>query len=221
MTGTKVVKLKLDDGGTADRLPQLRGTAGDRAVRLFSDTKMPTEIKDLSPLESDCPWEYKDKMLEEGRKLDVTPEQLRLILAEVEDKFSEEAGFEERLGLFLTGLVEGSSHNEFALRPKTKLKEFGYRLSADKKVTLEGNVDDGLCFQMSAGEVHIRGSAGEGLGNSMTGGRIIVDGYADEYCGIGMQGGRIDVALGIIRKHDCLREGGEVWEKGVRIFPRI
>ncbi|MFH0860782.1 MAG: hypothetical protein V1921_06240 [Candidatus Altiarchaeota archaeon] len=227
MTRTKIVKLKLDESGTADRLPQLRDNALDevveKAVQLFGETEMPTEWRnDAVPQgRRDCPWKYKDLMLEEGRKLDVTSDQLQTILTVVESRFSDQKGFSERLGLFLTGLIEGSTSNEFRIKPTTLITDLCYHLKADKKVTVEGDIGDDVCFQMAAGRVHIKGNAGESLGQWMNDGHIIVDGNAGRYCGVSIKDGKIEVGGEIAEKYYCSREGGEVWEKGKRIFPRV
>ncbi|MFH0860785.1 MAG: hypothetical protein V1921_06255 [Candidatus Altiarchaeota archaeon] len=224
MTGTKIIKLRLDDGGVADRLPQLKDNALDevveKAVGLFERTEMPREWEEgFSPGWSEEPWNYKKIILEEGKKLDVTPSQLQLILTSLESRFPDEEGFGERLGIFLTALIEGSTHEEFTLRPTTLLSDFGYQLEADKNITVEGDVGDNNFYRVKKAKIHVKGNAGDEIGHDLDGGHILIDGDCGEGCGRRMKKGKIEVGGKIENTYGCARYGGQVWEKGKKVYP--
>ncbi|MFH0860805.1 MAG: hypothetical protein V1921_06355 [Candidatus Altiarchaeota archaeon] len=194
------------------------GEAG--AVSVFEWTRMPMETTGgFSPMECDSPWDYYKLVSEKTKRFDLNSNQVNSVMGTLEKRFSKQKGFAERLGLFLTALIENSSSKEFTLKPKTLLTDLGDNLKSDKTITVKGSVGGDIGFLMEKGRIHIKGDAGDEVGVALNGGHIIIDGNCGEGCGRRMKNGRIEVGGKIANKYHGSRGGGEVWEKGERVYP--
>ncbi|MFH0860856.1 MAG: hypothetical protein V1921_06610 [Candidatus Altiarchaeota archaeon] len=233
MTGTKVVKLKLEDNGQADKLPKLKDPLTKEIAKIFEETG----YWQLGASGRDAPEFYYLVVQEKTEKYDVSPEELQLILADIEGGDRSRAWFDRCAGIFLTALVNNSSRDEFRITPQIKLDGIGYRLQKGKKITVDGDVGGWVGQYMEGGTLIVNGNADDALGEGMEDGRVIVTGSAGNNVGFHMADGYIeigketDVFTGdraeggkILVKGkvgQCIPryEGGELWERDRKILP--
>ncbi|MFH0860874.1 MAG: hypothetical protein V1921_06700 [Candidatus Altiarchaeota archaeon] len=241
MSGTKVVKLRLEDGG-GEKLPMLKGDVVERALELYdaieSHHTVTAEAEDYA------------NILKQSKGFDLSSGQLQLVLDRIADG---PAGIiKNNLGLFLTALIQGSKHSDFKIKTKIPLRNFGFKLK-DKRITVEGNLEDWTGNQMESGRIMVNGNVGSDTGHKMRGGEIIIDGNAAYRTGFRMKGGKTHVkgsvlgALGAYMEDGLVEvdgnggenvglamnggiikvkgditsfgdfyTGGEIWEKGVK-----
>ncbi|MFH0860868.1 MAG: hypothetical protein V1921_06670 [Candidatus Altiarchaeota archaeon] len=204
MTGTKVVKLNLENGGFQEGLPSLKKNAVVEAVAIF----MQAEYSGADT--------YYDKVLAETAGLDMKPQEIQETLEMLEKGYGHEEHFPVRAGSLLTALMQNSSQQEFSIKPKTPLDFLGYRLHDGKKITVEGDVGGYLGREMRNGTIHVNGNSGNHTAAGMGGGTIEVDGDAGEYTASIMHGGVLKVN-GKIRKLADTFLNGEIWESGKRL----
>ncbi|MFH0860826.1 MAG: hypothetical protein V1921_06460 [Candidatus Altiarchaeota archaeon] len=187
MTGTKVVKLKLEDGGLGDRLPKLAEDPLVKEAAEFYDN-----------------WEYNmlvasrrfyEETLEKAKQWNLTSSQVQRLVEGLEGKLTpgHEAEYSEKTGIFLSAIIQGSSTSEFEFKTRRPLTYLGFQLRDGKKITVHGDVGDNTGRFMESGEVRVKGNAGSETGNFMKGGKIIVEGDAKNMTGHLMEAGEIDV----------------------------
>ncbi|MFH0860832.1 MAG: hypothetical protein V1921_06490 [Candidatus Altiarchaeota archaeon] len=224
MTGTKVVKLRLEDSGTGG-LPNLKEGVVGRAVKLYEDSTC------------DVVNDYYAMMAEATRDFDVRPAELQRIIDIIEKK--SEGDFDDnKKGAFLTVLMQNSRSQAFRIKIKSPVSCLGVNLKGDKKITVVGDLLDETGACMEGGEIHVKGNVKDYTGSSMTGGKITVDGNAEDLTGTAMAGGIITVK-GNVGENTSLHmtggklevggeiagisgrvHGGEIYNKGERVWPR-
>ncbi|MFH0860870.1 MAG: hypothetical protein V1921_06680 [Candidatus Altiarchaeota archaeon] len=180
MTGTKVIKLKLDGDGAAGKLPRLRGSVVDEALVVFDTTEF--NVVD----------EYRDALLGKTKELNADQKQLQEIVKRLEGR-EDVARYGTKAGILLTCLIENSSEREFEFRIQRQIDHVGYRLASDRKMTVKGNVGDFTGMEMKKGEVNINGNTTDHAGMGMEGGTINIRGDARDHTGGLMKGGTINV----------------------------
>ncbi|MFH0860852.1 MAG: hypothetical protein V1921_06590 [Candidatus Altiarchaeota archaeon] len=181
MTGTKVIKLNLEDGGSAEKLPKLMDSGVEDVVKAFTEVK----FKSVD--------EYYGLVTDRVRDFDVTQLQLQRVLNSIEAQAGSRKFFERDAGLFLTALIQTSDRDEFALEPTMPIGYLGHKLAGGKKITVKGNVGNQIGHLMQDGTVIIEGSAQNFTGYEMTGGEIIIKGDVGASTGNNMRGGKIHV----------------------------
>ncbi|MFH0860798.1 MAG: hypothetical protein V1921_06320 [Candidatus Altiarchaeota archaeon] len=223
MTGTKIVKLKLEDGGAADRLPKLRTHTVDAALSLWDSIEYRS---------TDYSRDVYEKLLEETRDFNVTNEDIQAIADRLEKNFSKKDDIysPHKAGILLTVIMQNSSENAFRLKTKTPLSYLGYRLFGGKKITIEGNVDENVGRHMRDGHIHVKGSTGMNAGHGMRnstiridkyggywlgremgeGGEIYVGGDASQNIGQEMTGGKIEVTGNVDNYAGTRMEAGQI-----------
>ncbi|MFH0860831.1 MAG: hypothetical protein V1921_06485 [Candidatus Altiarchaeota archaeon] len=183
MTGTKVVKLKLEGGGgLAERLPELRDTLVEKAMIAYGGLAYDRNYQLFYP-----------PLLESLRDFDVMPKELQAISDRLREVYSGQNGFSEIAGMFLTALVQNSNTSEFKLKLKSPLNLIGIGLSKGKDLTVEGDVGELLGAFMEGAKIHVTGKAGDLVGRSMEKGTIKVDGDAGNQAGLHMENGTIEI----------------------------
>ncbi|MFH0860780.1 MAG: hypothetical protein V1921_06230 [Candidatus Altiarchaeota archaeon] len=188
MTGTKIVKLRLEGGQRSGNLPNLKDPLVEKALRLY-DLR---EGVSVDPTEAGF-WDYHNDVTFEAEGLNVNSEQLQKVYPSLESRHGGDPQFSIRAGLLLTALIQNSAEKEFNLIIGSPLDYVGFNLEEDKKVTINGNVGNNVCERMFAGTVEVNGNAGNNIGNWMADGKIIVRGnVGDEACW-GMKGGELIV----------------------------
>ncbi|MFH0860820.1 MAG: hypothetical protein V1921_06430 [Candidatus Altiarchaeota archaeon] len=240
MTGTKVVKLKLEDGSISGKLPPLKDKFIGSFVEKASDLFVNARLLEFHNGESRIAYQKAYKwLLDETKNVNVSPEELQEIFSRLDQRYggSEEYSFDA--GFILTALVQNSSHNDFRIRSAIGYDFLGYSLKKGKKITFEGSagcwtghsldggtliVEDSVSSWagsgMTGGYIEVGKNAGGWLGDSMKGGEIRVKGDSDAYTGERMEGGKIMVdgkIEGISKEY----RRGEIWEGGVRRRPRL
>ncbi|MFH0860796.1 MAG: hypothetical protein V1921_06310 [Candidatus Altiarchaeota archaeon] len=181
MTGTKIIKLRLDEEGVGQKLPKLKEGTLETCRRVF---------KAHDPRMGHLGY---DDMIEATKDLDVDSEQLENILRDLHVNHSQDRKFGEIAGLLLSALVHNSRQDEFEIETPVPLDYVGHRLSKGKTLTIKGDVGDNAGDGMDGGVMNINGNAGSAVGNSMCDGTINVSGYSGNYTGSNMHSGRINV----------------------------
>ncbi|MFH0860862.1 MAG: hypothetical protein V1921_06640 [Candidatus Altiarchaeota archaeon] len=207
MTGTKVVKLKLDAEGVGDKLPKLKDPIVEAAVRVFDENEWV----------SDAFTDY-NNLDEKLQGISVTEDGLNRVIEIIEASHEPDGALKRNLGLFVTALVKNSPKNRFTVRAKNPLTYLGFAMDKGKGITVEGDVGDMTGYHMAGGRVTVKGNAKDGTGCNMVAGRIVVEGNARDGTGDMMKGGILDV-LGEIREISNNIYGGEVRHKGVKVAP--
>ncbi|MFH0860838.1 MAG: hypothetical protein V1921_06520 [Candidatus Altiarchaeota archaeon] len=227
MTGTKIVKLKLE-GGTGERLPKLMDSQVSEAVSFYNGWSY----------DGSNGSHFTDETLKRFRGLDFKTKQLQEIVDILERTAPDERWYSAKAGYFSSALMRGSTEKEFRLNVRKPLDYFGNYLSDGKKVTVYGDLGDWTGRMMEDAHIIVKGNAGGDTGNfmdggsidvkgnaerytgsHMTGGRIHVYGNAGDYTGDDMEGGRIEVG-GTIGGIGTALKGGEIWHRGERVWPK-
>ena len=116
-------------------------------------------------------------------------------------------------GLYLSALCNHVRAAEIVL-PFTwlsaRLHLVGYKLSAGKRLRIDGHCGDLLGAALDGGEISVQGSARDWLGCGLRHGKITIDGTSGEETGAGMQAGEIHVLDGRIRGLGQVH-GGQVY----------
>ncbi|MFH0860812.1 MAG: hypothetical protein V1921_06390 [Candidatus Altiarchaeota archaeon] len=201
MTGTKVVKLRLDEEGSVGRLPNLMDAVVEKAVSVFARRNYFTLAKDGG--------EAYDHMLKDVQGFDVSRSQLQGILGMLEEKYKHSPWRFTMIGPFLSALVEKSHENEFELVLTDKVQSIGYRLRDGKRITCIGDVGS-AGDKMSGGLIMVKGDIGDLMGRDMTGGKIIVAGGAGNQTGYHMSGGEIEIKKSARDYPGCNMSGGKI-----------
>ncbi|MFH0860779.1 MAG: hypothetical protein V1921_06225 [Candidatus Altiarchaeota archaeon] len=213
MTGTRVVKLKLEDGQRSGNLPNLKDPLVEKALRLY-DLR---EGVSVDPTEAGF-WDYHNDVTFEAGDLNVSPSQLQEVYSSLESRHGGDSQFSIRAGLLMTALIQSSKASEFNLTVASPLDYIGFSLraenNADKRVTINGNVGDHTGDRMRGGEIHVTGDAGDYSGYSMHGGIIRVDGSVKDDTGVAMVSGKIEVGGNAGQRTARLMRGGEVHVHG-------
>ncbi|MFH0860850.1 MAG: hypothetical protein V1921_06580 [Candidatus Altiarchaeota archaeon] len=169
MTGTKVIKLKLDE--SADKLPKLREKSDDRALKLFDEVKYHGN-----------PSEFYDKIFGLSEGWDVDSQRLQQIYDSLSHAYGGELDT-EKAGLFLSALMQTSSCNTLTLEVYHPLDRLCGNLFGEKDIRLVGNVGERLAEYMTSGKITVEGDAGSSPGLSMIGGKLHIKGDAGEMAG--------------------------------------
>jgi hypothetical protein len=127
------------------------------------------------------------------RRIDFSPEDIKRFCVLMKD-FEEESNFPRRLGLFLTEMINTSSHDGFEV-PLEHLRSRPAHLCASnrKHAIILGDVGRQLGEDMRKGSIILEGNAGDGVGDRMRGGSITINGNAANKLGYRMSGGLITV----------------------------
>ncbi|MFH0860843.1 MAG: hypothetical protein V1921_06545 [Candidatus Altiarchaeota archaeon] len=216
MTGTKVIKLKLDGDGAAEKLPRLKEGVVEKAVEIYRQGVM--GIMEES---------HYTQLLESTKGLDATSDALQEILEKLEKRFGNQKYFETTAGILLTTLIQNSSHDKFRIKPSIPLNYLGYNLSGDKELTVDGSVGELTGHRMGEGIISIMGDAGDNTGKNMRWGTINVVGNAGNNTGEEMTAGNINVRgnSGVRTGHAMfggqISVGGKIKSIGIPYFGTI
>jgi len=98
-------------------------------------------------------------------------------------------------GVFLTNLIELSDLNEIHLKfsQGEKIQFFGYNLSKEKKIIIQGDIGAYCGREMKKGEIIINSDAKDYCGFKTEGGYLKIFGDTGDYLGKEQRGGRIEV----------------------------
>ncbi|MFH0860792.1 MAG: hypothetical protein V1921_06290 [Candidatus Altiarchaeota archaeon] len=209
MTGTKIVKLRLDGGGQAERLPVLKNNliTTEEALRLYKDVRFQHEFADDRT-------KYYERIMEELKGTDVMPEQLQEIYDAMSGDFRSDTRNIPKTGLMVSALVQNSSRNDFSLKIGDFIPFLGFKLGKGKKLTVDGDVGDFTGELMDGGTVHVLGEAGWRTGAWMKDGKIIVGLSTNSYTGWKMEGGEIIVEDDVTSYLGSEMKAGRVHVKG-------
>ncbi|MFH0860818.1 MAG: hypothetical protein V1921_06420 [Candidatus Altiarchaeota archaeon] len=208
MTSTKVVKLKLEGEGGAERLPHLKEGKIKQALELFDSIPYRAQGETNFDYEG-----YYRKVLEGAEMINASESEVQKILAALEAKQSEIGGYPEHVGTFITAMMQGSKAREFTLRPAYYLHHIGEYLQGDKKITVFGDMGT-VASRMRGGELIIKGNVFDNSGEKMSGGKLIIEGHAGGDLGREMGGGLIEAAEARGRLLGCYMWGGTIRIKG-------
>ncbi|MFH0860872.1 MAG: hypothetical protein V1921_06690 [Candidatus Altiarchaeota archaeon] len=230
MTGTKVVKLKLEDDGR-EKLPPLKeDSIVAHVVEVYGQREYRGRFTEIA--------EYYDNLLEDIEGLDVRPRQLQRIYDTLEETYPKEPKHVNKLGIFLTALIQKSTSEEFELKVRKPLGHLGYLLKGGKKITVSGNLGEAAGHCMKDGKLIVKGNTGDTTGWGLEGGEIILEGNAGKNTAHGMKGGTLHIrgnsgiwtatAMegGILKVDGKIKEisddyrSGEIWEGNVRRRPK-
>ncbi|MFH0860845.1 MAG: hypothetical protein V1921_06555 [Candidatus Altiarchaeota archaeon] len=187
MTGTKVIKLKLEEG-SGEKLPALKDPVVEGAAALYRSMEMFPKYD-----YGDQPEERYQELLGMSVGLNVTPVQVQRIIERLEQDHSEEEYYADKAGLLLTALVQGSKSNEFEFTAKKKLNYLGFMLEEGKTVKVNGDLGERIGRKMRGGSIDVSGSVGDEAGWEMRGGEITIGKDAGDWTGFEMHDGRIHV----------------------------
>ncbi|MFH0860866.1 MAG: hypothetical protein V1921_06660 [Candidatus Altiarchaeota archaeon] len=209
MTGTKIVKLKLEGDGGTEKLPKLMDYAKDRQVMVALEAYR--RVKKSGATE-----DVYAKVLENVKDLDVTPRKLQIILTELEKEFADEEDlvYGGKAGLLLSALIQSSKHKTFHLSPLKRLDNLGFKLPEGKKLILDDAEYWNLGHAMMGGKVVVRGNGGDYLGLGMKAGEILVEGGTNSGAGYHMHGGTITVEGDSGIQTGYLMQGGTLKVRG-------
>ncbi|MFH0860854.1 MAG: hypothetical protein V1921_06600 [Candidatus Altiarchaeota archaeon] len=241
MTGTKIVKLKLEGVGSGEKLPTIKEDPLLEYHMLF----------EKAPYDGNTEIFYAD-MLRELDRNGLSQKEIQAIVDKIPDTRETDSTlrrqYYEKVGLFMSALVEGSKDHEVKVKIRRPFNYVGFRMGENKKLTVEGNLGDHTAFgldggdltivgntedntaiYMRCGSLNIKGNTGKNIGCSMVTGAINVSGNAGDNVGDRIHGGLIDVG-GSIGKIGTPVDGsvegyvgpdryGEIRHKGVRVAP--
>ncbi|MFH0860807.1 MAG: hypothetical protein V1921_06365 [Candidatus Altiarchaeota archaeon] len=182
MTGTKVVKLKLDDGSLGERLPQIRENTAEKAVELY------LTLGERDPIIS-C----HNRAVSAFQEYDASSTQLQNVINTLEENFGSDEEYSWRAGFIVNALVLNSKHARLKIKPKLPLDYIGFKMDAKKHITVEGDLGDETGADMQDGRIHVGGSAKNQTGSGMKGGSIQVDGNVNWLTAANMQGGTLHI----------------------------
>ncbi|MDD5171855.1 MAG: hypothetical protein PHF60_02350 [Candidatus ainarchaeum sp.] len=133
--------------------------------------------------------------------------------------FQGDENFGYKAGMFLSALVNVGMLYDYVVHT-VHLEIAPYALGYEniKRVTVDGDVNYMLGWDMKCGEIAVTGNARGMIGEGLKGGRIRICGDAGDQIGEWMLGGEIwlESAMGSI--HNV--QGGKIFHKGELIFPR-
>ncbi|MFH0860844.1 MAG: hypothetical protein V1921_06550 [Candidatus Altiarchaeota archaeon] len=201
MTGTKIVKLKLEEG-SGEKLPELKENVVDAALRVWQET----------PYQG--VYEYTERILSKTEGLNVNSKQLQEIISRLEEDYSDGRKYDEEAGLFLTALMRNSGNFRFRIKTEVPLSYVGYLLDEDKTITVNGNVGDNLGEEMENGRIIVNGHARTKAGDGMRGGKIEIKGSAGNAAAHCMRGGELHVQGGTGKATALNMTGGTLKVKG-------
>ncbi|MFH0860784.1 MAG: hypothetical protein V1921_06250 [Candidatus Altiarchaeota archaeon] len=199
MTGTKIVKLRLEDGGAGDKLPELRGRVDEsvlgRALEIFETTEHQEDRA------------YHQRLAGEisNAGLDIDNITLQAVVDTLEKKHADEkydstaneihkniGSYQNRAGLLYTALVQASSRDEFKIKMRKPVNFLGHVLDG-KKIIVDGDVGHKVGWEMKHGEIIVNGNAGMWAGMSKLNGNIHIKKNAGKYAGSWARAGEITV----------------------------
>jgi hypothetical protein len=123
-------------------------------------------------------------------------------------------------GVYISVLCNHAKEEEICLHLRdltVKVNLLGYRLPANKKLIVEGNVGDFTGIGLDGGELIIEGSAKNYTGAGMKRGKIVIRHNLGFNTGHGMTGGELIVGGRIKGLGKIV--GGKVYERDQLIFP--
>ncbi|MFH0860821.1 MAG: hypothetical protein V1921_06435 [Candidatus Altiarchaeota archaeon] len=220
MTGTKVIKLKLE-GSTADgMLPKLKDPVVEKALRLYDRIGYMEQGGFERVIYGEIG--YHDTILEESGGWDLNSGQIQDVITALEHREFGTERHASKTGLFVNALMLGSKEKEFRISTFTPLDYLGFRWEEPKKLTVDGDLGDHIGKQMEVGEITVRGSIGDYGCKSMTGGEITVEGNAGSFTGDFTRGGILKVGGKIAGFADQYGwsgyfSQGEIWESGKKV----
>ena len=100
--------------------------------------------------------------------------------------------FTDKIGVFLSALIEASSDREFSLHVgflNRKISFIGYRNT--KNLYVEGDVGNYFAFRMKSGEIVLDGNSDACPGYGMEGGKLVINGDLDGPWIRNIKGGQI------------------------------
>ncbi|MFH0860794.1 MAG: hypothetical protein V1921_06300 [Candidatus Altiarchaeota archaeon] len=199
MTGTRVVKLRLDDGGTAEKLPKLKEDPVETALGLY-------EMLRDKPVPEGC---FQEAMAL-TKHLNVSSDELQSIYDRIEGNYLEDKSSIDEAGVFLSALINNSGHHTFVLKPKVLLHYFCYKIQKGKDITVLGNVGLGVGWEMDGGKIKVEGNAGGDAGYTMYAGDLHITGDVESSCGAHMKDGNIYVGGNARNNAGHFMEGGRI-----------
>jgi len=109
--------------------------------------------------------------------------------------FDEKLDEMEKAGIFLTKIIEASKLKNVTIKLQYGkcINCFGYELSRNVEINIEGNIGESLGAFMNSGKIQVYGVAGWACGDHMNNGEIIVYGNVNDGVGYFLGGGRIKV----------------------------
>jgi hypothetical protein len=123
-------------------------------------------------------------------------------------------------GVYISVLCNHAKEEEICLHLRdltVKINLLGYRLPANKKLIVEGNVGDFTGIGLDGGELIIEGSAKNYTGAGMKRGKIVIRHNLGFNTGHGMTGGELIVGGRIKGLGKIV--GGKIYERDQLIFP--
>ncbi|MFH0860781.1 MAG: hypothetical protein V1921_06235 [Candidatus Altiarchaeota archaeon] len=198
MTGTKIVKLKLEGGGD-EKLPKLMvEPAIEKALKLCNSQELGVYYK------------FRQSVIEGSRGFDFDSKQVQKLIYALEAQHGDDKDYTQKAGVFLSAIMQGSTVKEFNITVVKPLDWLCYMLEGGKNVTINGTVGANLGDQMKDGKITVNGDAGMSVGNEAFGGRIIVNGNAGEFVGNGMAGGNVLVKGNAAGRAGYKMEAGDI-----------
>ncbi|MFH0860829.1 MAG: hypothetical protein V1921_06475 [Candidatus Altiarchaeota archaeon] len=214
MTGTKVVKLRLEDSG--GKLPALIGDKVDeaavgKAVELFY-----AEVPDipLQGIDVQKDVAYYEKMVDATRDFNVTTEQLTEIVSKIEDDQRLRLKTAHVMGMYFTALMNNSKHPYFEIKTRENMWYLGMRMKDDKTAVLKGKGGRHVGYEMEHGTLIVEGNTGAYTGQHMKGGQLILKDYSGDALGEWMQGGSIMAEADVGKYAGRHMRGGSLTVKG-------
>ncbi|MFH0860867.1 MAG: hypothetical protein V1921_06665 [Candidatus Altiarchaeota archaeon] len=222
MTGTKIIKLKLEEGRASETLPQLMGDDLMAAVKIFKRIEYGGNMHD-----------YYDEALKATKKMNIVPAAMMELPNLLKQEHSSEENYGVTAGLYMTALMQNSPYSMFTVPNMPEVDGLGFKLKGDKRIIALGYVGKSLGSHMEGGSIHVMQSATDDVGLGMRGGEIRIDGNAGHRIGSrmekgkitvigygcdkvadGMKGGKIEIGGSVGRGLGSHMEGGEIHVKG-------
>ncbi|MFH0860853.1 MAG: hypothetical protein V1921_06595 [Candidatus Altiarchaeota archaeon] len=207
MAQEKIIKLRLEDAAGGDKLPKLMDDKVDekaiqKLLGVYKTTRHEGQLRDYT---TEMHEKYFQSMLDSTREFNVNSASLKEIANVLQKEYYPQELLKskadnlrpvasDKIGLFLSALIENSEHGVFTIEASESIGYIGYRLKAGKMITLLGDAGPCTGHEMSGGEIIIDGSQDNWLGCRMSGGTIQVNGDAKGYTGDHMSGGTINIS---------------------------
>jgi formylmethanofuran dehydrogenase subunit C len=149
-------------------------------------------------------------------------------------EFQDEERFSDKVGLFLSALINNGEDDYYTLHTKhlqssivfigfKNVKNITIKGNAGGRIgeqmmggsiIIEGSVEDLVGISMKGGSIHIKENAGQSVGWGMYGGAIIVEGNAGRSVGFQMKGGSITICGDAHDAVGCNMRNGNITIKG-------
>ncbi|MFH0860800.1 MAG: hypothetical protein V1921_06330 [Candidatus Altiarchaeota archaeon] len=172
MEPTKVVKLKLDGGGTPEKLPKLMEPGEKEPLELYRMTR-------YSGKDVEAAGEFYDLIWAKTEGWELSNEKIQKTLTRLEKGCGHEPDFRQKAGVFISALLNRAENNDLRLESKIPLDFLGFRFGKTVLVVY-GDTGEYTAAQVEHATIQVNGNVGKYAGDGMQNGMLDVKGKFEE-----------------------------------------